>query len=83
GCVMELSVMLLLLTPLTRALAFQHAHRAYTDALQPEHSIQMSDTVPLAAAVHSSFTHSELANTLLHQSTSDSLLQRILIQSKT
>ncbi|MCJ8738286.1 hypothetical protein PDJAM_G00033770 [Pangasius djambal] len=86
GCyVMEMTVMLLLLMPLTAAMVFQHKHRPHTDTVSLEHSIQTSDIVPSvdpAAETHSTFTHSVKANTPLLQSTSDMLLQSILMQSK-
>ncbi|KAB5555304.1 hypothetical protein PHYPO_G00032180 [Pangasianodon hypophthalmus] len=78
--VMEMTVMLLLLMPLTAAMAFQHKHRPHTDTISLERSIQMS--IDPAAETHSTFTHSEMANTPLLQSTSDMLLQSILMQSK-
>lgn len=87
-CVMDTTVMLLLLIPLTAAMAFQHKHRQskpHTDTLSLEHSIQTSDIAPSvdpAAELHSTFTHSDRANAPFRQSTSDILLQSIFVQSK-
>ncbi|KAK3560120.1 hypothetical protein QTP86_033872 [Hemibagrus guttatus] len=78
GCVMEMAVILLLLTPLTTAMALQHNHRPHTDTLSLERSIEMSDIEP---SVDSSVEKSETANTPLRLS-SDMLLQSILMRSK-
>ncbi|KAG7325506.1 hypothetical protein KOW79_011822 [Hemibagrus wyckioides] len=78
-CVVEMTVILLLLTPLTAAMALQHNHGPHTDTLSLERNTEMSDIEP---SFDLSVEKSETANTPLRLS-SDMLLQSILMRSKT
>ncbi|GAA6107463.1 uncharacterized protein LOC106578347 [Tachysurus ichikawai] len=74
---MEMTVMLLLLTPLTAAMALQHNHGPHTDKVSLGRSIQMSDIVSSVAV-----EKTDTGNPPLHLS-ADTHLQSILVRSKT
>ncbi|KAF7705030.1 hypothetical protein HF521_020316 [Silurus meridionalis] len=69
-CVMEMSVMLLLLMPLIAAMALRDEHRPHPDTVSLEHRIRLP-------------TERQASKTIpLRKSTSDMLLQSLLMQAR-
>ncbi|TSK14513.1 hypothetical protein Baya_0496 [Bagarius yarrelli] len=80
--VVETTLMFLPLITLTAAMTLQHNLRPHTDNLSLESSIQIKSDI-VNSIDSERFAHLETANTPLHLSTSDVLLQGILTQFKT